>query len=81
MTVTKKLQRVGMAGRLGLPEIADSTPAQQRLFEATCPAGHSSPQQTVPCAPVAIAAGARAISPEPTVTHVRFQGCDVDTKP
>lgn len=74
MTVTKKLQRVGMAGRLGLPEIADATPAQQRLFEATCPAGHSSPQQTVPCAPVAIAAGALGISPESTVTKFGFKG-------
>lgn len=58
LTVTKKLQRVGMAARLGLPEIADSTPAQQRLFEATCPPGHSSPQQPVPCAPVSLDAGA-----------------------
>ncbi|BDA51313.1 probable peroxisomal-coenzyme A synthetase at N-terminal half [Coccomyxa sp. Obi] len=54
LTVTKKLQRVGMAGRLGLPEIADSTSAQQRLFEATCPPGHSSPQQPVPCTPVSL---------------------------
>lgn len=63
LTVTKKLQRVGMAGRLGLPEIADATPPVQRLFEATCPAGPSSPQQVIPCAPINIDVGERCGSP------------------
>ena len=57
LTATNKIQRVGMAQRLGLPEMTDRMPAQACLFEATCPPGPSQPQQKIPCSLVPIKTG------------------------
>jgi hypothetical protein len=46
---TRQIQRVHMSKRLGLPELTDTTPDLDRLFEADCPPKGAPVQQPIPC--------------------------------
>lgn len=51
---TAQVQRVNMSKRLGLPELSDSTPALERIFEAACPAKGTPVQNSIICRQVDI---------------------------